>query len=150
MNLNRLNPLPEWDELDLHPPESREEWKAEIEAAGALYNAWREVFGLVVAFCDLLPGEENARSEIRIETRHLIFESAFPVAPKIRSAAGDTLYEIKKEKAALIRCLCRQMKEQIAFGLLSGDRDIQEDREKERGQLEGPVPGKELRQVNAH
>lgn len=81
-----------------------------------MYNQWREVFGLVMAFVETLPEEEDER----LSTKSMIYENAFIVAPKIMSACGDTLYQIKMENASLIRFNCRQMWEQIAFAVLSG------------------------------
>lgn len=50
------------------------------------------------------------------------------VAPKIVSASGDTLYQIKMENAALIRFYCRQLWEQVGFAVLSGDADPEHKR----------------------
>jgi hypothetical protein len=54
----------------------------------------------------------------------MIYQNAYIVAPKILSASGDTLYQIKMENAALIRFNCKQLWDQIAFATLSGDADI--------------------------
>ena len=120
MNLPNLNPLPKWED-SLRIMEENEEWKwkVELQIAENMYNQWREVFGLVNAFTETLPENE----EERISTKSLIFENAFIVAPKIMSACGDTLYQIKMENAALIRFNCRQLSEQIAFAVLMDTAD---------------------------
>jgi hypothetical protein len=55
----------------------------------------------------------------------MIYQNAYVIAPKIMSACGDTLYQIKMENAAFIRFSCRQMWEQIAFAVLMGDADAE-------------------------
>ena len=119
MDLN-LDPLPKWED-HLQPRNKGEEWKwkEELQLGEALYNQWREVFKLVSAFAENLPEEEN---EI-LSTKSMIYQNAYIVAPKIISASGDTLYQIKMENAALIRFNCRQMWEQIAFAVLMGNAD---------------------------
>src|SRR5688572_21635959 len=116
--------LPEWESYSFTQAEEGEEWKckAHLEASKSLYNQWREVFQLVQAFNDTLP-EFDEEEQISIDTVQLINENAYFIAPKIMSAAGDTLYEIKMENAALIRFNCRQMMDQISFSVLVGDGD---------------------------
>jgi hypothetical protein len=120
MDLPHFNSLPEW-EPRLHKTDSGEAWKwqEELQIAEAMYNQWREVFALVMAFVETLPEEENDP----VSTKNLIYQNAYIVAPKIVSACGDTLYQIKMENAALIRFNCRQMWEQIAFAALTGTAD---------------------------
>jgi hypothetical protein len=120
MDLSHLNPLPPWSNR-LRNTESGEawKWKQELEIAEAMYNQWREVFGLVAAFADTLPPEEDEL----LSTKSMIYQNAYIVAPKIMSACGDTLYQIKMENAALIRFNCHQMWEQIAFAALTGNAD---------------------------
>lgn len=120
MNLPRFNMLPEWDEHHFrHDKGEAWKWKEDLETAKALYNQWREIFGLVSAFAEALPEEEDES----LSTRSMIYQNAYVVAPKIISAAGDTLYQIKMENAALIRFNCRQMMEQIGFAVLLGTAD---------------------------
>jgi hypothetical protein len=121
MDLSHLNPLPEWkDRLTNEDEGEAWKWREDLQWAEAAYNQWREVFGLVLAFAETLPEQED---EI-IGTRSMIYQNAYVVAPKIISASGDTLYEIKMENAALIRFNCRQLWEQIALATLTGESDI--------------------------
>lgn len=112
MNLDELNHLPTWKEQFFRTPKAEAwKWKEELAIAEKLYNQWRELFGLVTAFAENLPPEEDEL----LSTKALIYQNAYVIAPKIVSASGDTLYQIKMENAALIRFNCRQMWEQIAF-----------------------------------
>jgi len=120
MDLSHLNPLPEWkDRLQDLDKDEEWKWKEELQIAEALYNQWREVFGLVMAFAETLPEEEDET----LSTKSMIYQNAYIVAPKIMSACGDTLYQIKMENTALIRFNCRQMWEQIAFAVFSDTAD---------------------------
>ena len=124
MFTNKFNILPSWENFRHLKTEDGEEWKWKIhlDAARSLYEQWREVFQLVMAFTDTLP-EAKAEEEMLLSTRQLIFDNAFIIAPKIMSAAPDTLYEIKMENAALIRFNCRQMMDQIGYAVLIGNAD---------------------------
>lgn len=104
--------LPEWKENYFPVNEEGEDWKhiTAKNAARNLYDKWREVFQLIMAFSDTLADEENPPS-----TRDLIYENAMLVAPKIVSAVGDTLYIIKMENASIIRTNCRQLMDQVIF-----------------------------------
>ena len=117
MDLSHLNLLPEWKDR-LAKEDEDEAWK--LQAAEAAYTQWREVFGLVMAFAEILPEEE----EEGLGTKSMIYQNASVVAPKIISASGDTLYQIKMENAALIRFNCRQLWEQSAFATLKGEADV--------------------------
>jgi hypothetical protein len=120
MDLPNLNALPEWKEHFLNTDKGEAwKWKEELKIAKELYNQWREVFHLVSAFAENLPEEDNER----LSAKNMIYENACLIAPKIVSAAGDTLYQIKMENAALIRFNCRQMWEQVAFAVLMGNAD---------------------------
>lgn len=120
MDLLHLNPLPEWEDgfKNIDKDETWK-WSEELQIAEALYNQWREVFGFVSAFAEALPEEEDET----LSARSMIYQNAFVIAPKILSACGDTMYQIKMENAALIRFNCRQMWEQIAFAVLMGNAD---------------------------
>jgi len=120
MDLPNLNPLPKWENR-FHNIDKDESWKwsEELRIAEAMYNQWREVFGLVMAFVETLPEEEDET----LSTKSMIYQNAYIIAPKIMSACGDTLYQIKMENAAIIRFNCRQMWEQIAFAALTGVAD---------------------------
>ncbi len=120
MDLLNLNPLPEWGD-HWHNRNKGEEWKwkEELQHGEALYKQWRELFGLVSAFAENLPDEENEM----LSAKSMIYQNAYMVAPKILSASGDTLYQVKMENAALIRFNCRQMWEQIALAVLMGNAD---------------------------
>ncbi len=120
MDLSHLNPLPEWeDHLQNIDKGEAWKWKEELQIAKILYNQWRELFGLVMAFVETLPEEDDEM----LSTQSMIYQNAYIIAPKIMSACGDTLYQIKMENAALIRFNCRQMWEQIVFAVLSGIAD---------------------------
>lgn len=117
MDLLSLNPLPEWDDRFQKPDEGEAwKWKEELQIAEQLYKQWREVFGLITAFAENLPEEEDET----LSTKSMIYQNAYVIAAKIISACGDTLYQIKMENAALIRFNCRQMWELIAFAVLTG------------------------------
>lgn len=120
MDLSHLNPLPEWKDRLRNTHKGEEwKWKEELQHAEAMYNQWRELFGLVIAFAETLPEEEDEL----LSTKSMIYQNAYIIAPKIMSGCGDTLYQIKMENAALIRFNCRQMWEQIAFAALTGTAD---------------------------
>ena len=120
MDLPNLNPLPKWENRSQNIDKNESwKWSEELRIAEALYNQWREVFGLVMAFVETLPEDEDET----LSTRSMIYQNAYIVAPKIMSACGDTLYQIKMENAAIIRFNCRQLWEQIAFAALTGAAD---------------------------
>ena len=122
MDLLNLNPLPEWEgRLQNRNKGEAWKWKVELQIAETLYRQWREVFNLVSAFAENLPDEEDER----LSTKNMIYQNAYIIAPKIISASGDTLYQIKMENAAIIRFNCRQMWEQIAFAALAGNADAE-------------------------
>lgn len=111
--------LPDWKEHRLLYPEGEDwKWRPQIEAAKALYEQWQEVFQLAVTFADILPETEEEGVRMGIEIKRMLYENAYTVAPKIYSAAGDTLYIIKMENAAIIRLHCRQLMEQVGAGVL--------------------------------
>lgn len=122
MNLNDLNFLPEWDEsrYKVGPDDAAEEWRRgpARAIAKAMYNQWREVFGLVVAFAENLAddGEETHPAS----TKALIYENVMIVAPKIIGAISMDLYVLKMENASVIRINAKQMMEQIGFAVLMG------------------------------
>lgn len=122
MNLNDLNFLPEWDEsrYKVGPDDAAEEWRRgpARAIAKAMYNQWREVFGLVVAFAENLAddGEETHPAS----TKALIYENVMIVAPKIIGAISMDLYVLKMENASGIRTNAKQMMEQIGFAVLMG------------------------------
>src|SRR6476661_6010321 len=74
-----------------------------------------------MAFVETLPEEADEFHS----TKSMIYQNAYVVAPKIISASGDTLYQIKMENAALIRFNCRQLWEQIALATLTGEADVE-------------------------
>ncbi len=111
--------LPNWKEHRLLYPEGEDwKWRPQIEAAKALYEQWQEVFQLAAAFADILPEKEEEGVRMGSEIKRMLYENALAVAPKIYSAAGDTLYIIKMENAAFIRLNCRQLMEQVGAGVL--------------------------------
>jgi len=109
--------LPEWEERFIVDSEDDEgenwKFKASLAAAKSLYEKWRELYELVMAFTDTLPDEDDP-----ISTRELIYQNAMMVAPKILSAAGDTLYIIKMENASIIRTNCMQLMVQVIFSTM--------------------------------
>lgn len=119
MYLDQFNSLPEWDKQLVRIPKGEAwKWREELQLGEVLYNQWRKVFGLATAFAEALPGEEEANSP-----KDMIYQNVYMIAPKIMSAAGDTLYQVKMENAALIRFNCRQLWEQVAFAVLTGTAD---------------------------
>jgi hypothetical protein len=122
MNLNDLNFLPEWDEsrYKVGPGDAAEDWRRgpARAIAKAMYNQWREVFGLVIAFAENLAddGEETHPAS----TKALIYENVMIVAPKIIGAISMDLYVLKMENASSIRTNAKQMMEQIGFAVLMG------------------------------
>lgn len=118
-----LKQLPEWEAYSFLEAEEGEEWKDNqlLEAGKILYNQWREVFQMVMALIDTLPGNEEDQC---LSTRQMILENIHMIAPKILSASANTIYMVKMENAALIRYNCRQMMEQIDFAVISGEVDI--------------------------
>lgn len=119
--LDNINPLPEWrNRLNVDDGDAWK-WQEELATGEALYNQWREVFGLVSAFAENLPDEEDDV----LSTKSMIYQNAYIPGVKIMSASGDTLYQIKMENAALIRFNCRQMWEQVAFAVLEGTADAE-------------------------
>ena len=121
LNLN-LKQLPEWEAYSFLVPEEGEEWKDNelLEAGKILYDQWREVFQMVMALIDTLPGNEEGEC---LSTRQMILENIHMIAPKILSASASTMYLMKMENAAIIRYNCRQMMEQIDFAVISGRSD---------------------------
>lgn len=121
MDLNLRNSLPPWKEKFLLTDEGEAwKWRPELDAAKAVYMQWQEVYSLVSLFADTLQEEEGAGEGF---TKRLIYENLMVVAPKIMSAAGDTLYIIKMENASIIRFNCRQMMDQVGYAALSGAAD---------------------------
>ena len=124
MDISYLNPLPEWEDRFQNIDKSEAwKWKETLQAAEKLYNQWREVFGLVMAFVETLPEEADEFHS----TKSMIYQNAYVIAPKIISASGDTLYQIKMENAALIRFNCRQLWEQIGFAVLTNKADMEHE-----------------------
>ncbi len=122
LNLN-LKQLPEWEAYSFLEAEEGEEWKDNqlLEAGKILYNQWREVFQMVMALIDTLPGNEEDQC---LSTRQMILENIHMIAPKILSASAPTMYMMKMENAALIRLNCREMMQQVDFAVISGEVDI--------------------------
>jgi hypothetical protein len=122
MDLDKLNFLPHWEEVHFHKVlKDPEAWKtgAKQKPVRVLYNQWREVFGLVIAFAETLNSSKEGEEDM---TRRLIYENVMIVAPKILSAV-DTLYVLQMENAAIIRTNCRQLMEQVSFAAMSGIAD---------------------------
>jgi hypothetical protein len=128
MNLNKLNLLPEWNDekMNRFKTEEGDEWKTKpaMEIGKALYNQWREIFGLVYAFTDSLIEEESEKSH-PASTKNLIFQNLMIVAPKLLSAIRVNDYVLKMENAAIIRHNCKEMMVQISFSAMMGNADEQ-------------------------
>ncbi len=158
MFLNLKNSLPPWSEKFMLMDEDEGDawkWRPTIDAAKAMYEQWAEVYGMVVLFADTLVSKrerESEDNEIQLAgddegeddgpfTKRLIYENLMAVAPKIMSAAGDTLYIIKMENAGVIRFNCIKMMEMVGWAALSGEADpkykvmIQEAMEKFRSKF---------------
>lgn len=124
MDLGQFSKLPEWDdEKMISRLQKGDEWKIlpQLEKAKALYNKWREIFQLVESFCETLQDSEEF-SHID-DTRKLIHQNIFIVAPKLIGAAGVDSYVLKMENASIIRTNCREMMEQIRFAAMVGTAD---------------------------
>ncbi len=124
MDLGYLNGLPEWDDMRFHDAEG-DEWKknsGQRLAAKLLYEQWREVFGLVMAFAENLATDGDAPDTETHEqtTKRFIYENALIIGPKLMGAAGTDLYILQMENASIIRTNARQMMEQVCFAVLMG------------------------------
>lgn len=126
MDLDKLNLLPDWNDAMQHSfrDDEGDEWKTQNDLAigEALYNQWREVFGLVFAFTDSLIEDEESHPA---STKSLIFQNLTIVAPKIISAIQVNDYVLRMENASIIRNNCREMMVQISFAAMIGEADQQ-------------------------
>lgn len=123
MDLDKLNFLPEWDDERFDDEEHEgDEWKLKEErgAAKAMYNKWREVFGLVIAFTELLDSDDEnvEKDKFGSITSRLIWENAMIVGPKISGAVHCDLYILKMENAAIIRTNCMQLIIQVSSAVM--------------------------------
>jgi len=123
MNLDFLDHVPEWDDERMSDAEG-DEWKKNSPqrlAAKELYEKWREVHSLIMAFTDNLSngGEEGADKHEDMTSR-LIFENAMIIGPKLASATAVEMYILQMENAAIIRTNARQLMEQVGFAVLMG------------------------------
>lgn len=132
MFLNLRNSIPPWKEDFLLIDEADAwKWKDEITASKALYEQWGEVYSLVALYADSLQQKQKEAEDSEEEndddesgfTARLIHENLMMVAPKIMSAAGDTLYIIKMENASVICFNCRKMMEMVGWAALNGEAD---------------------------
>lgn len=123
MDLGYLTPLPEWDDERFHDAEG-DEWKnksAQRLAAKHLYEQWRQVYLLVTAFTDNLVNADDESSATHDHmTKHLIYENAMIIGPKLIGAAGTDLYILQMENASIIRTNAIQLMEQVGFAVLMG------------------------------
>ena len=79
MDISYLNPLPEWeDRFQNIDKDEAWKWKETLQAAENLYNQWREVFGLVMAFVETLPEEEDES----LGMKSMIYQNAYIMAPR--------------------------------------------------------------------
>ncbi|MFY8024987.1 MAG: hypothetical protein ACOVNO_06535 [Sediminibacterium sp.] len=122
MNLNDLNLLPEWDEDRFKVGQADSSTGFNNDSgkllARAMYNQWREVFGLVMAFAENLA--DDGDQSLPASTKALIYENLLIVAPKIMGAISVDHYVLKMENAANIRTNAKQMMQQIGFAVLMG------------------------------
>lgn len=121
MPINLHNQLPPWRKMRTGEDGDSWRWKEDVDAAKAVYEQWAEVYSTATLIADSLDKDDDQQQF----TQEAIFENLIIVSAKIQSAAGDTLYIIKMENAALIRFNCRQLWEQIAFAVLSDWTDKQ-------------------------
>jgi hypothetical protein len=124
MDLGYLNALPDWDDNHFYDAKG-DEWKSNSSqriAAKFLYEQWREVYGLVMAFAENLATDGDTPDIETQEqtTKRFIYENAMVIGPKLMSAAGTDLYILQMENASIIRTNARQMMEQIGFAVLMG------------------------------
>jgi hypothetical protein len=122
MDFDKFNTLPAWEKIasKYFLDDDDEAWKKKPywDAAEKMYNSWREVYSLVIAFADNIDekGDEGHAGYTKI----FICENAEIVGPKIAGALGADLYVLNMENAAIIRTNCRQMMEQVGFAVLMG------------------------------
>lgn len=111
-----LYKLPEWEKRFFSENNDGEGWKYKesLVIAEKLYDKWRELYELVMLFTDTLQDTKEP-----VCTQELIYQNAMMVAPKLLSAAGDTLYIIKMENAAIIRDNCKQLMDQVIFSSMT-------------------------------
>ena len=125
MDINQhFNKLPEWDgKKFLKRLHKGDEWKIlpQLEKAKALYNRWREIFQLVESYCETF--QNTAEFDHVDETKKLIYQNLFVIAPKIIGAAGVDLYVVKMENASIIRTNCKELMDQIRFAAMVGAAD---------------------------
>lgn len=124
MDLDDLNFLPEWNDDNFDDEdEDGEGWKKREgrEAAKALYLKWRDTFGLIYAFTEILTSdsEEPPADTYEHFTKTMILENAMIIGPKLRGAMAVDLYILKMENAAIVRSNARQLSEQLQFADLS-------------------------------
>ena len=124
MDLDDLNYLPPWEEDDFNHDDEGEGWKKKEakQIAKALYNKWREVFGLIIAFAENLcsDSEENEKETHEQITKRMIYENAMIIAPKLKGAMTVDLYILQMENASIIRTNAKQLMEQVSFSVLMG------------------------------
>jgi hypothetical protein len=126
MDLDDLNFLPPWRDDDFDDEEG-EEWKRKEarEASKILYNKWRELFALILAFTENLANERGEGKQETHEqiTQRLIYENAMIIAPKIIGASSVRMYIVQMENASIIRTNAKQLMEQVSFAVMMGFAD---------------------------
>jgi hypothetical protein len=75
----------------------------------------------VESFCETLQSSEEF--SYTDDTKKLIYQNIFIVAPKLMGAASVDSYVLKMENASIIRTNCREMMEQIRFAAMVGTAD---------------------------
>jgi hypothetical protein len=128
MDLNKLNPLPEWDDERINKPKQDEgdEWKHKEyhQATKALYINWRELFQMIHAFADnLTDNEEDSEDSFEYSNKSLIYENIMKIGPKIMGVVNIDSYVIRMEMAAFIRYNCIEMMEQVGYAVMLGYAD---------------------------
>lgn len=121
MDFDDLNTLPPWRD-DYFDDEEGEEWKTKEakEASKALYDKWRELYTLILAFAEnLTNGAQEGKAKTHEQlTQQLIYENAMIIGAKIISGSGVRMYLLQMENAAIIRTSARQLMEQVGFAVL--------------------------------
>lgn len=113
MNLDTLNPFPEWED-EQYDNDDGDEWKSTLknERAKKLYNQWIQVFMLVEGLCDSLTpttGEEEGSDGMPVSKEYLehlkemMMADATIIPAKISGAEAGDLYVLRMENAAIIR-----------------------------------------------
>jgi len=122
MNLHNLNELPEWK--DGH--KDGEDWKEKptLNACKTLYKKWNEITGMLCGALGSVKEIADEEEPFSKETKAMILGDAYEAGAKIRSSeAGDGMYILRMENAAIIRKNAQFIKTAILGLMIEGDVD---------------------------